>query len=189
MIRYLIIWTTFNFVLHSWINIINMKCVVCERAESEIKLVSLLKNKSCGSCKTAYYRALIKLHEYVDENTDSSKLLSLDTCQCLTWEFLCSHKFCIQKRPLVLNKLCDMEIGLKSQIACAHCRFRKTFFALRSIARTKIVSRDPRSNNISKMLHMNSDMIVGFCVKKLFGEREKNDKAEYSSTISTRPNS
>ena len=50
---------------------------------------------------------------------------------------------------------------------CAHCRFRKTVFIFKALARTKIVSKVPRVNQISALLHLNSQEIVNFCIGEM----------------------
>ena len=59
-----------------------MKCVVCTRSGKTVKLVTLFKNKCCGSCKTAYYRGLTRLHGYVDRKTKTREdVLGITTDQ------------------------------------------------------------------------------------------------------------
>ena len=72
---------------------------------------------------------------------------------------------------------------------CAHCRFRKTVFIFKALARTKIVSKEPRVNQISAVLHLNSQDIVKYCMNNMgkewganyiteFREHEEQDKFE-----------
>jgi len=48
-------------------------CVVCNR--STVRLINLWKHKCCGSCKTAYYRAVVKLHEHIIDITETQTTL------------------------------------------------------------------------------------------------------------------
>ena len=64
-------------------------------------------------------------------------------------------------------KLCPIGLNIKNQVSCGHCRFRKTFFIFKALARTKIVSQDQRTKVISDMLHFNSEAIVKFCSQKI----------------------
>ena len=58
-------------------------------------------------------------------------------------------------------KLCPFSLEIKSQVSCAHCRFRKTFFALKSLGRIK------DETQVSRILHRNSESIVNYCVEKM----------------------
>ena len=68
---------------------------------------------------------------------------------------------------LNLLKLCQIRLDIKSQVTCGHCRFRKTFFILKAIARKKISSKETREKQISDILQVNSDAIVRFCIKRI----------------------
>ena len=83
---------------------------------------------------------------------------------------------CTKNRPLDLTKLCSLSLEVRSQMTCSHCRFRQSFFALRALPRSKIISNDPRAVKISGLLNLNSEAIVKFCVKKLkFGVTGKKN--------------
>ena len=194
-----------------------MNCVVCKRSEHKVKLVILFEKKCCGSCKTAYYRALSRLHELIDrKNKNSNEVLDLTTKSSndsillnfvflvkgffffesfaisreLIWEFLCSYDSCSRKQSLDPEKLCPIRIGINNRVTCNHCRFRKTFFTFKALARNKTVSKMPRGNQISAHLFKNSKKIVDFCMgelEKKFGENcakkfLKNEKPEDHET-------
>ena len=142
-----------------------MKCALCTRSEEQVKLFNLFKHKCCGSCKTAYYRGLTRLHEYVDLR---NKIKDASDLQALVWKFLCDSDFCIQKRALNLTQLCPIDLETKKK-QCAHCRFRKAVLIFKALARTKLVksAEELRVNQISNLLHQNSEEIVKFCVRKM----------------------
>lgn len=48
-------------------------CIICSR--STVKLVNLGDHKCCRSCKTAYYRAVVKLHEHIIDITETQTTL------------------------------------------------------------------------------------------------------------------
>ena len=58
-------------------------------------------------------------------------------------------------------------------MTCSHCRFRRTFFALKALPRIK-VTKDPTTVEVSRFLHANSESIVKFCVNKLKSEATGN---------------
>ena len=89
-----------------------MKCALCTRSEEQVKLFNLFKHKCCGSCKTAYYRGLTRLHEYVDLR---NKIKNASDLQALVWKFLCDSDFCIQKRALNLTQLCPIDLETKKK--------------------------------------------------------------------------
>lgn len=147
-----------------------MKCVVCTRPGETVKLANLFKQKCCGSCKTAYYRALTKLHEHVNDKTkrsDEIELLDLRRFQELTWDFLCTADLCTGNRVFDSTvKLCPINFGTTySSNQCAHCRFRKTFFIFKNLAWTN--SKIPRVNQISAKLFRYSKAIVEYCVSQM----------------------
>ena len=101
------------------------------------------------------------------ETNTKHQQLNLTVIQELTWEFLCNPDQCFKKEGLNLLKLCPFGLTIKNQVTCIHCRFRKTFFIFKTIARKKIVSQNTRAEQISFMLQVNSEAIVKFCFKKI----------------------
>ena len=89
-----------------------MECVVCTRPGDAVKLVNYFGSKCCGSCKTAYYRSLTKLHEHVNENTKTDEIpfLDLATIQRHTWDFLCNADLCCRNRALDSTELCPIDV-------------------------------------------------------------------------------
>ena len=117
------------------------------------------------------YRSLTRLHQHVSffffsQNTETQEF-NLPIIQELTWKFLCNPELCFNNQGLNLLKLCPMFLDIKNRVTCGHCRFRKTFFIFKALARTKIVSKDIRANRITDMLQVNSDAIVRFCFQKI----------------------
>ena len=112
------------------------------------------------------YRALKRLHQYVETSIETQEL-NLPNIKELTWEYLCNPDLCFKKQELNLLKLCTIQLDIKSQVTCGHCRFRKTFFIFKALARKKIVSKETRAKQISEMLQLNSEAIVKFCFKKI----------------------
>ena len=125
------------------------------------------------------YRSLTKLHEYVDAKTKIKNLVDLKNCQQITWEFLCNEDLCVKKKALDLSNLCQILLDYKIQVKCAHCRFRKTVFIFKALARTKLISKDARMNKIVELLHLDSELIVAFCMDRMKEKlREKGKVGE-----------
>ena len=88
-----------------------MKCVVCERSATTVKLVTVSNNKLCSSCKTAYYRGLTKLFEYIHHR--NIKLDSPTDCEKVVWEYLNEHKYCLKQLVFKRSTLCNLQGGNK----------------------------------------------------------------------------
>ena len=96
--------------------------------------------------------------------TDSGQMFCI--CQAVIWEFLCNSDLCIQNRALHLTQLCESE---NKTHQCKHCCFRKAFFILKTLTRTKLVQsvEVARVKRISMLMYENSEAIVQFCIGKI----------------------
>ena len=143
-----------------------MRCVVCERPATIVKLVTVSHNKVCSSCKTAYYRGLTKLFEYVHHrniNPDSPT-----DCEQVVWEYLNDHKPCLRQLVFKRSNLCNLQSSNKPKchVPCTHCRFRKMVITIKSLA----MNRCSKVNiGVSTALSVNSLRIIKFCLRMLDG--------------------
>ena len=150
-----------------------MKCVVCERSAATVKLVTVSNNKLCSSCKTAYYRGLTKLFEYIHHR--NIKLDSPTDCEKVVWEYLNEHKHCLKQLVFKRSNLCNLQGGNKPKchVPCSHCRFRKMVITIKSLAVDLKCSND--KFEISKALSVNSLRITEFCLGMLDGVEQRRD--------------
>ena len=123
------------------------------------------------------YRALNRLHQHVETRTENQEL-DLPIIQKLTWEFLCDPERCSKQQGLNLLKLCPIGLNTKNKVTCGHCRFRKTFFIFKALARAKARSKDQRAKRITDMLQVNSEAIVKFCFERIEEKWGKNCVSE-----------
>lgn len=160
-----------------------MECVVCERSSTIVKLVTVSHNKVCGSCKTAYYRGLTKLFEYIFFQSQTNSLINLDCpthAEHLVWQYLYDQKNCLRQTTFESRQsLCEFHNknkNSKSHVPCTHCRFRKMVITMKSLAINKCSKNNAHLEKISVALCIHSFRIIQFCLEKIAHPVKKDAK-------------
>ena len=137
-----------------------MECVVCKQKTT--KLVTILRKKSCGACKTAFYRSLKNL--YIHIRSQPSKELTVSCFNQLIWNYLNESARCSNSHKFSLDTLCEIN---NKWTACNHCRFRLSIVRLNGFARTNCNSTESEDFDISTFMFSNSHHFMKYIADKL----------------------
>lgn len=157
-----------------------MLCVVCERSAKEVRLISINFKTICASCKTAYYRALTKLYEFLfqEKKYRNKNFQNVENLNFSVFSYLDNPSLCLKNQKFTLDCLCGVKKipGVQGTI-CNICRFRKSVLKIDTLAVTKGKKTDQRHDEISILLCLHSMEILEYCNKMVkIPENDRKDK-------------